>query len=102
MEGDDSIDPAVLRFRLGALDRWRKEIDLRVAELAAQVGQIVTDRDIERAVNLRLRQERSLHLTLAQKGLAAGYAVLSLVAMFHPHLFHDAARLVGQAAGMGS
>lgn len=78
-ESDRSDSPQRLTWRLDSLDRWRQNIEGRVAVLESQVGNIVFDDKLAKELAEKLHQRTTYSFSLWQKALA-GLVSLVIVA----------------------
>lgn len=63
------LDLAVLRlaWRLDAIDEWRDKIDRRLGEHEAQLDHLMRADEIADAISERLKSERTMRLSWAQR-----------------------------------
>ncbi len=85
MMDDRDDDPllvqlARIRWRISALDGWRKEIDARVAILESRVSDLRFTDAVAEQLAAKLSAKRRLELTLMQK-VGGGVFALMLVAI---------------------
>ncbi len=79
---DDSllVQLARIRWRLAALDDWRKEADGRVAVLESKVNDLRFTDEVAAKLAERLSARRRLELTFMQKVGAGVFALVLVVA----------------------
>lgn len=84
MREDDAeqgqVGVAWLRWRIDALDKWRQEIDGRVAILESRVNDLRFADAVAQALSEKLDQKRRLQLTMWQKLGGGVFGVLLVVA----------------------
>lgn len=71
---------ARLRWRLDALDKWRQEIDGRVAIMESKVNDLRFSDAVAEALSAKLDQKRRLELTVWQKLGGGVFGLLLVVA----------------------
>lgn len=69
---------ARIRWRLDALDEWRKEVDGRVSVVESKVNDLRFSDEVANALAKQLAASRRLELTIVQK-VGAGLFALALV-----------------------
>lgn len=80
---DGELERAKHEWRLDALDDWRATVDVWRGAVDSQLRKIVTAREIAEEVSKRMERERTLHLTVVQKGFAIVVGAVSLAAAIH-------------------
>lgn len=69
-----------MRWRIDALDKWRQEIDGRIAILESKVNDLRFADAVAQALSEKLDQKRRLQLTMWQKLGGGVFGVLLVVA----------------------